>query len=399
MNMRFSHTLDTLPARVQNVPRQLRGLSPRMKLIGAVLVAALLGLVLWLIFGSGSKERMRPPPVVITAKATAKDVTVVEHAIGTVVANATVQVTAQVTGQLLRAGFQEGQIVKKGDLLFVIDPRPFQAALQQARAQLAKDVAQQINAEATQKRYDALFAQNAISSQQRDTAIATAKSAVASVDADRGAVRVAELNLGYTQIRSPVDGKTGPILIQPGNLVSANGSNPLVVVTQIEPVKVSFSLPQADLPRIQQREQTGQLLALLDRTGPGGQRLKAPVDFVSNQVSDQTGTIELRATFANRDHVLVPGQLVNVDVTLNNLPKATTIPREAVNEGPNGRYVFVVTKDQTAEMRPVTVLYDEGSRFMAVEGVKSNERVITEGQLRVVPGAKVSTGRGQTKKR
>jgi len=270
MNMRFPHALDSLPARVQNVPQRLRGLSPRMKMIGAGLLAVLLALVLWLVFGTGSTERMRPPPVVITAKATAKDVTVVEHAIGTVVANATVQVTAQVTGQLLRAGFQEGQIVHKGDLLFVIDPRPFQAALQQARAQLAKDTAQQINAEANRQRYDRLFAQNAISSQQRDEAVASAKSYVASVEADRGAVRVAELNLGYTQIHSPVDGKTGPILIQPGNLVTANGSNPLVVVTQIEPVKVSFSLPQADLPRIQQREHAGQLLALLDRSGVRG---------------------------------------------------------------------------------------------------------------------------------
>lgn len=397
MNMRFSNTFDTYSARVQGVPQKFRGLSPRNKLIAAAIIAALLALVVWFawsIFANNSKDHARPAPLVITAKATAKDVTVVEHAIGTVVANATVQITAQVTGQLQRAGFQEGQIVKKGDLLFVIDPRPFEAALQQARAQLAKDTAQQVNAEANRQRYERLFAQNAISSQQRDEAIASDKSYAASVDADRGAVQVAELNLGYTQIRSPVNGKTGPILIQPGNLVSANGSAPLVVITQIEPVKVSFSLSQADLPRIQLRERTGQLSALLDRAGPDGKRLQAPVDFVSNQVSNQTGTIELRATFDNRDHVLVPGQLVNVDVTLGSLKHATVVPREAVNDGPAGRYVYVVTPDQTAVMRSVNVLFDDGTN-LAVTGVAPKETVIVDGQLRVLPGSKVATGKGR----
>ncbi len=395
MNMRFTESFEGLPARVQKMPQRFRGLPRRTQLIGGIALLAVLGGLGYLIFaGSGSKNRTRPPPVVITTTAKAKDVTVVEHAIGTVVANATVQITARVTGQLLRAGFQEGQIVKKGDLLFVIDPRPFEAALRQSRAQLAKDVAQQLNSRATKERYDRLFAQNAISVQQRDQAEAAAKSDDATVDSDHAAVQMAELNLGYTQIRSPVDGKTGPILIQPGNLVTANASSPLVTVTQIEPVKVSFSLPQADLPRIQARERSGQLTVLLDRTGANGVRLQAPVDFVSNQVSEQTGTIELRATFDNRDHTLVPGQLANVDVTLNNLKHATIVPREAVNDGPNGRYVYVVNADKIAQMRPVTVLFDDGTD-MAVSGVKPRETVIIDGQLRVLPGAQVATGKGR----
>lgn len=396
MNMRFSNAFETLPARVQDVPRRFRLLPSRTKLTaGAVTVAILAGLLFLFFGGNATKERNRPAPQVVTAKAVKKDVTVIEHAIGTVVANATVQVTAQVTGQLLRAGFQEGQIVRKGDLLFVIDPRPFQAALLQAKGQLNKDIAQQFTAQSTKQRYDALFAQSAISSQQREQAEASAKSMDATVSADRAAVQMAELNLGYSQIRSPVDGKTGPILIQPGNLVTANGSNPLVVITQIEPVKVSFALPQADLPPIQARERSGKLLALLDRQ-VNGVRLQAPVDFVSNQVSDQTGTIELRATFANRDHVLVPGQLVNVDVTLNNLPKATVLPREAVNDGPVGRYVYIVSADQTAQMRTVNVLFDDGATI-AVTGVKSGETVITDGQLRVVPGGKVNLAKSRKK--
>jgi multidrug efflux system membrane fusion protein len=393
--MRFSNAFETLPARVQDVPRRIRLLPSRTKLIGGAVAIAVLAGVLFLAFGgNATKERNRPAPVVVTAKAIKKDVAVVEHAIGTVVANATVQVTAQVTGQLMRTGFQEGQIVRKGDLLFVIDPRPFQAALQQAKGQLDKDIAQQVSAQSTKQRYDTLFAQNAISSQQREQADAAAKSMDATVSADRAAVQMAELNLGYTQIRAPVDGKTGPILIQPGNLVTANGSNPLLVLNQIEPVKISFALPQSDLPAIQARDRAGKLVAMLDTHEPKAPKLSAKVDFISNQVSNLTGTIELRANFDNKDHRLVPGQQVDVDVTLNNLPKATVVPREAVNEGPTGRYIFVVTADETAQMRPVTVLYDDGT-MMAVKGVEAKERVIVDGQLRVLPGGKVMLGKGR----
>jgi multidrug efflux system membrane fusion protein len=392
--MRYRNKFEDLRSRTES---QFRRLTPRKIAIAATILAAV-ALAWFLIAGSGSRDRRRPPAAVVTQTAMVKDVTVVEHTVGTVVANATVKITAQVTGQLVKAAFQEGQIVKKGDLLFVIDPRPFQASLDQASATLAKDEAQRINAVATQKRYEALYAQNAISSQQRDTVVAAAKSATATVEADRAAVETARINLGYTQIRSPVDGKTGPILIQPGNLVTANSSSPLVVLTQIEPVKISFALPQSDLPAIQARSRAGTLIVTLDTHDAKTRKLSAKIDFVSNQIAETTGTIELRANFDNKDHSLVPGQQVDVDVTLNDLPKATVVPREAVNEGPNGRYVFVVTKDMTAEMRPVSVLYDEGSRFMAVKGVKPKERIITEGQLRVVPGAKVSTGMGRGKR-
>jgi multidrug efflux system membrane fusion protein len=396
MNMRYPNTFEGQPGRFQQAAGRFNQLSGRSRVIIILAAALVVGGIVWAVIAStGGKDRARPPAVVVTAPATAKDVTVVEHTVGTVVANATVQVSAQVSGQLLRAAFQEGQIVKKGDLLFVIDPRPFQAQLQQAEATQAKDDAQRVNAIVTKRRYDALYAQNAISSSQKDTADATAKSAIATVEADAAEVATARLNLGYTEIRSPVDGKTGPILIQPGNLVSANGANPLVVLTQIEPVKVSFSLPQSDLAAIQARDKAGTLFAMLDLHNPKAPKLSAKVDFISNQVSNTTGTIELRANFDNRDHTLVPGQQVDVDVTLNNLPKATVVPREAVNEGPNGRYVFVVGKNQIAEMRPITVLYDDGSAIMAVKGIKPKERVVIDGQLRVLPGAKVSTGNGR----
>jgi membrane fusion protein, multidrug efflux system len=388
MNMQIPLSSKNLPMRAREGLRRFNSLKPRSRLIIGIAAAAVLGFTAYQIWG-GAKDNERHPPLVVTAVAKTKDVTVVEHAVGTVVANATVQVTAQVTGQLLRAAFQEGQIVKQGDLLFEIDPRPFQAALQQARAQLAKDTAQMVNAQSDRQRYDNLFTQRAISSQQRDNADATAKSTAASVEADRGALKLAELNLGYTRIRSPVDGKTGPILIQPGNQVIADGPNPLVVVTQIEPVKISFSLPQERLPRIQARAKAGSLSALVDSHQPGAAKLSAPVDFVSNQISNMTGTIELRANFANRDHTLVPGQMVDVGVTLGNLHQTVTVPREAVNDGPAGRYVYIVDKDGKAVMRTVSVLFDDGTDI-ALKGVRKGETVVIDGQLRVIPDAKVT---------
>ncbi|MDE2112885.1 MAG: efflux RND transporter periplasmic adaptor subunit [Alphaproteobacteria bacterium] len=394
MNIRFAGAFDVLPARVQSFPRALGRLSSRARLIGGLLAGVFALALAWYFLGSGGEGRKARLPPVVVATAVSKNVTVVEHTIGTVVANATVQITACVSGELIAANFKEGQIVHTGDLLFRIDPKPFEAALEQARAQLAKDSAQLASAQNDQQRYNALFAQNAASSQQRDQADAAAKSLAATVAADRGALDIAKLNLGYTEIRSPIDGKTGPILIQPGNLVSANGSNALVVITQIQPVKVAFSLPQTELPQIQERERAHDLTAFLSVHAANGAPLTAPVNFIDNEVNAQTGTIELRAAFDNLDQRLVPGQLVDVAVSLKALKNATVVPREAVNDGPNGRYVFVVTPDGTADMRPVDVLFDDGTN-MAVSGkLKRGDKVVVDGQFGVTPGDKVSIVRG-----
>jgi len=400
MNFRFADAFETIPSRVQRVPDIWNRLDARTRWIGSALTAAAAVGLLWYFFFAGGKSRTPPPPVVVVAAAHSKDVTVVEHTIGTVVANATVQVTARVSGQLMIAYFKEGQMVRVGDPLFLIDPKPFQAALEQARAQLAKDEAQLASALNDQKRYDALFSQGAASSQQRDQADAAAKGLVATVASDRAATDVAKLNLGYTQIHSPVDGKTGPILIQPGNLIGANGTNALVVVTQIEPVKISLALPQADLPQIQARAREHALLATVDLHQGTAGRISAPVDFVGNEVNAQTGTIELRATFDNRDQRLVPGQMVDVEVGLKNLKHATVVPREAVNEGPNGRYVFVVPPSGEAAMRPITVLFDDGTDMAISGGIKTGDKVVVDGQLRVLPGKKVTIegmSRGKTR--
>ena len=398
MNIWLANAFEALPERVQRVPQVFGRLDRRVRLIIGALAAVVVALLAWHFLAGDQGGRKKPPPPVIVATAASRNVPVVEPTVGTVVANSTVQVTARVSGQLLSAAFKEGQIVRAGDLLFLIDPKPFRAALEQARAQLAKDSAQLFSARNDQRRYAALFAQNAASSQQRDQADAAAKGLAATVASDRAALDVARLNLGYTEIRSPIDGKTGPILIQPGNLIAVNGASPLVAVTQIQPVKVSFSLPQSDLPQIQDRYRVHDLSVFLDLHEATGTRLTASVDFIDNEVNAQTGTIELRATFDNGDQRLVPGQMVDVAVRLKTLKNATVVPREAVNDGPNGRYVFVVTPDNIAAMRPVNVLFDDGTNMAVAGGVKRGDNVIIDGQLRGVPGKEVAVTRPGVKR-
>ena len=361
-------------------------------LTGAVALIAILSAYAYM-NRSGPSTAQRGPrstaaPVRV-AVAERRDVAVVERTIGTVVANTAVQVTARVQGVIDAAHFQEGQFVKAGDLLFEIDPRPYQAALAQAKAQLAKDQATLQNAVNNEKRLRAVYEQKLTSVEQLDAAVAATGGATASVAADQAAIDIAQLNLEYTRIRSPIAGKTGPILVQPGNLVANNSTAALVTINQIQPIKVSLSLPQSDLPRIQARAAAGGLVAMVDQRNEGGSQYSAPVDFVSNRVDATTGTIELRATFPNTDSSLVPGQLVDVTVELGQILGATVVPREAVNSGPDGLFAYVVNAQDRAEQRAVKVLFDDGTRD-AIEGdVRPDERVIIDGQLRVVPGAAV----------
>jgi multidrug efflux system membrane fusion protein len=342
--------------------------------------------------GGGSHRLASAAPVRV-ATAERRDMAVIERTIGTVVANSNVSITARVTGQLQTANFKEGDLVKSGDLLFQIDPRPYQAALEQALATQARDQAQMENAQSDARRYSELFAQNAISTQQRDLALSSAKALAATVAADKAAADMARLNLEYTRIRSPVNGKTGPMLIQPGNMVTASasvGASTLVTITEIQPVKISFALPQADLPRIQAMAHSHGLTATINLHDAGGADLHAPVDFISNAVTNTSGTIELRANFPNTDSSLVPGQLVDVVVALSQIPGAIVVPRDAVNTGPDGQFVYVVTPEGIAEQREVKVLFDDTVDDAIQGNVKDGDTVIIEGQLRVIPGAKVT---------
>ena len=376
-----------------NPPRVGMGRSKAGRwLLGGVALIAVLGAFTYINRGgSGSAPRglrSTAAPVRV-AVAERRDVALVERTIGTVLANTAVQVTARVQGVINSAHFKEGDLVKAGDLLFEIDPRAYRAALAQAKAQLAKDQAQLQNAINNEKRLRAIYEQKLTSVEALDAAVAATGSATASVAADQAAIDIAQLNLDYTRVRAPIDGKTGPILVQPGNLVANNSTAALVTINQIQPIKVSFSLPQSDLPRIQARASAGGLVASVDQRSEGGKQYDAPVDFVSNRVDGATGTIELRVVFPNTDSSLVPGQLVNVTVELGEIPGAIVVPRDAVNSGPDGTYTYVVTADNRAEQHNVRVLFDDGTAD-AIEGdVHAGDRVIVDGQLRIVPGVAV----------
>lgn len=387
--MTIQTTQRTAPAANIGAPRSTR----KFVIGGVALVAVLVGFYFWSHSGAGNAPRRAPSIPVQVGQAQQLDMAVIKSALGTVVANTTVAVTARVQGQLTKEYFKEGQMVKAGDLLFEIDPRPFQAVLAQAQGQLERDQASLANALRDASRYAALFAQNAISMQQRDASAATAQADAAVVTSDRGMVEAARLNLEFTQIRSPVDGKTGPVLLQPGNLVSVNGlTQPLVTISQIHPVKVSFVLPQADLPRIQTRFTKGNLTAQVNLHGQTDKTITAPVDFVSNAVSS-AGTIELRATFPNLDGLLVPGQLVDVTAALDDIPGAIVVPRIAVINGPDGQFVYRVTPKMTLAMVPVTVQFDNGTDVAVKGAIKAGDRVVTDGGLRVTVGSKVTIAR------
>jgi multidrug efflux system membrane fusion protein len=374
-----------------SVPRRKRG----RWLTAAAALALLLG-GFWYFTGAGNTSAIAPPgqrqpagaPVRV-AEAVRRDMQVIRRTPGTVVANTTVQITSRVQGIIQAANFKEGQFVKNGDLLFQIDPRPFEATLEQARAMLLRDQAALKNANRDKDLYDHLNQIGAVSKQQRDTQESNVEVLIATIGADEAAIHGAELNLEYTQIRSPVDGKTGPLLIQPGNMVLATGTTPLVTIAEIQPVKISFNLPQADLPLILARQRTRGLIATVNTDERAGNPRSAPVDFTSNAVNNQSGTVELRATFDNQDFSFLPGQLVNVTVELDTIPNAVIVPRDAVSEGPDGSFVYVVANNK-ARQQPVNVLFDDG-KYAAVDGeVKPGDQIIVEGQLRVDPSGAVN---------
>jgi len=391
--MALHETFRVTDAVPQKMTGRLQGLRGRGRLVLYGLGVLALLLLAWHFLGPlfAPKRKGPPPPPVKVAVAQRRDVIVAQKTIGTVVSPATVQVTAQVTGKLLAANFHEGDVVHKGQLLFQIDPAPYQAAEAQAEGQLARDVATLANDRIDLTRYQTLAQQNAISNQQLATQAAKVKSDEGVVETDKAAVQSARINLNFTHIVSPIDGKTGPILIQPGNVipVASATAQPLVSITQVQPIKVSFMLPQNGLAQIQNQFNQHRLMAVVPIAGAAGGAEKAPVDFVSNAVSAATGTIELRADFPNSDMRLVPGQTVTVAATINQIPGATIVPRDAVNLGPENSFVLVVAADGKAYSRTVKVLNDDGVNDAVQGEVKPGDKVVTDGQLRVTPGQPV----------
>jgi multidrug efflux system membrane fusion protein len=357
---------------------------------GGALILVLAAFYFWTHSGNQAGPRRTPMVPVQVAAAMQRDMPVVKDTIGTVVSPTTVSVIPRVQGEITKIYFKEGQTVKKGDLLFEIDPRPYRAALGQARGQLAKDQGALDGAQRDLKRFQSLRAVNAISQQVVDDSLATVEVDTGTVEADKANVEMAELNLEFCEIRSPVDGKTGSIQVQTGNVIfSSATAAPLVTIAQIKPIKVSYALPQSDLSAIQARAREGKLVAAITlHATDGAKKLTAPVDFVSNTMST-AGTIELRSDFTNEDEALVPGELVDVTVQLDDIRGAIVVPRVAVISGANGTFVYRVNQG-VAEQVPVQVAFDDGTD-MAIKGdIQAGDNVVSDGGLRVVPGSKVT---------
>jgi len=349
-------------------------------------------------------------------------------AVGTAEPLVTVQLRAQVTGQLGQVNFAEGQEVRKGDTLFTLDARPFEAALRQAEAVLARDTAQSKNAKSQQARYKELFDKGLIPRDQYETQDATAAALEATLAADQSQVENARLNLQYTTIKAPISGRTGALAVHAGDLVRANDTAPLVIINQVAPIYVSFSVPGRFLPEIRQGQAKRPLqIQVRDSQGdaPGTPQTAPPapgsdpppaggpaapssrgraslvseggvVSFIDNSVDSSTGTIKLKGTFPNTDHALWPGLFVQVTLVLGTDPNAVVVPAAAVQASQAGQYVFVVKPDRTVEMRTVKIARQQGEEMVIAQGLKGGEEVVTDGHLRLTPGSRVTTGtRGQ----
>lgn len=320
------------------------------------------------------------------------------NVVGTVEAFSTVAVRAQVTGELKNVNFNQGDDVQAGQVLFTLDHRPLEAALSQAEANLARDTAQAANAKVIAQRMDDLVERGVGTREQRDTARTTAAALDAVVGANRAAVENAKVQLQYATIRAPIAGRTGALMVHAGNLVRANDQTPLVVINQVSPIYVSFGIPEALLPDLRrymaQRELEVQAVPPNEEIAPA----TGSISFVDNQVDQTTGTIRIKATFPNSNRRLWPGQFVNVRVRLSNDPNALVVPSVAVQAGPEGQYVYVVKSDQTVEMRPVDVARTAGQETVLRQGVKPGETIVIDGQLRLVPGARISIKGGNTEK-
>jgi multidrug efflux system membrane fusion protein len=327
------------------------------------------------------------------ANVTSRTMPVELQAIGNVEAISTVSIKAQISGQLMRVHFKEGDFVKKGQLLFTIDRAPFEAALRQAEGTLAKDEAQSLNSKLDAERYEGLGKQGVVSKQQVDAAGAAANAMAATVAADKAAVETAKINLEYTSIYSPINGRTGSVGVKEGNLVKANDVPILVTINQIEPIYVSFSIPEQQLAELKQYSNSKSLK--VDAAPQGGtQRFQGRLTFIDNSVDLTTGTIKLKATFDNAAHALWPGQFADVNLTLKSQPDAIVIPTAALQTSQNGTYVYVVDQDLTAKQQPVKVGWNVGEDTVIASGLQPGQRVVTDGQLRLTPGAKVDIKSG-----
>lgn len=341
---------------------------------------------------AGTKAAPGPPPPVPVLAATVeqKNVPIQVHAIGTVEAYSTVSVKTQITGELTGVFFNEGDDVQKGQLIFTLDKRPLEADVRRAEGALARDEAQAANALSEQRRYEALVKAGVVSTQEYDRVAANAAALEAAVRADKGSLENARVQLVYASIYSPINGRTGNLIVHQGNMIKANDNPPLVNINQVEPIYVTFTVPQQYLAEVKQYARNSSLPVQTvipnDLRGP----VTGKLSFIDNAVDSSTGTIKLKGVFANRDRRLWPGQFVDTYLTLKTQNNALVIPSQAIQNGQQGTFVYVIKDDNTVEARTITTSdVQQPGQVIVQKGLAVGERVVTDGQLRLVPGAKV----------
>jgi membrane fusion protein, multidrug efflux system len=372
--------------------------SRRLFTLGAVLIALVgVGLGVYFIADGRAKEGRKapkgPPAVPVTVAAVLQETVPIRlQAVGNVEAFSTVALKARVDGQIVAVNFREGDPVKKGEILFRIDPRPYEAALRQAEANALRDAAARDQARSQDRRYQELLEKNFVSKEAYAQIRTNAETAAATARASQAALENARLNFEYCTIPSPLDGYVGKVLLQAGNMVRANDANPLVVINQVRPIYVNFAVPERNLPEVRKYRAAGPL-TVETLPDPGAPPVQGKLIFVDNAVDPSTGTIRLRAQFENADAALWPGQFVNVSLRLAEQADAILVPSTAVQNGPAGQYVYVVGPDLVADLRKITVLRTDGERTIVATGLQKGERVVTRGQLRLGPKTRVQIGK------
>jgi multidrug efflux system membrane fusion protein len=339
----------------------------------------------------GGSARAATTVPVTTTPAQLEDFPIRRRTIGIIEPLATVVVKSRLESQVVEQHVKDGQLVKQGDLLFTLDDREIQATIARDQAQLAKDQAAVVRTQTDLERYKRLTQSSAAPRQQLDQATAEFKSAQATVEADQAQLRTDNLRLGYTKIEAPLAGRVGAIRVTPGNLVSVNDTSGLVTITQVEPIRVAFTLAERDLTALRKASVAAKPAAVRVYT-PGAREALASgeLDFVDSTVDTASGTIAAKARFTNESMELWPGMYVDVEIDLDIRPKTVMIPTVAIQSGQQGPFVFVIKQDQTAEMRKIELVGIEADRAALVSGVNAGERVIVEGQMRLVDGARVA---------
>lgn len=366
-----------------------------MKRIFTFLIIVALSLYLGAHFFYSKKSKTEELVSVFVVPAVQKTVDVNFQTIGTVQAYSSVDIKSMVTGPIIQIGFKEGKMVKEGQVLFIIDPRPFVAALNQANAALARDQVTLSNNESIQKRNAPLAAKGYLDKQAYDTLVANTKAMSATVQADQAAVKNATINLDYTIIRAPITGKTGNIALKLGSVIKANDTMTLVSINQINPIYVSFSIPQDKFPIIRKNKLRDHSIAVRAMIS-ADEVEQGLLTFIDNSIDIATGTIQLKATFPNTKRNLWPGQYVTVEIPMEHIPNAILIPSLAVVTAQNGFYVYVIDKDSVAHFRPVSIGATIGDSIIVNSGIQAGERVVTVGALRLNEGMKVKIAPGKS---